>query len=323
MAQSAPCCPAMDTQWTQRVVDRQMADVYCCVSCGHVHRVEKYFTPLRFPREGRCGNCGGDQQLDGRELTCGTCGKSAREEREYHEKLAAIHPSRRFYAASEALHAAGRQILALKLATAEVMWGEDPVAGMLLRLQILEDIEKVDQALDEAYEWSEKSGAPVDIFGVIAQLEAVSGNLTGAITAFERGLKLQPDRADWWVDMSEIGAHLDDRPFALRTANKGLPFADQAQRDRCMVVIAEIGERYYANQQYAEALSACSIAGVYQEQYFDVAWLRARIAASQNDQNYLVKWLEQAVKLNPEHEAAVEMLEPYRKKAGWFGWNRK
>ena len=323
MAQNPPCCASMDTQWTQEVVDRQQADVYRCVSCGHVHRVEKYFTPLRFPKEGRCGNCGGDQKPNGSEWQCSVCGKTATEDRQYHEKLASLHPSRRFYTASEALHQAGREILALKLATAEVIWGDDPVAGMMLRLGILEAIGKVDQALDEAYEWIELPGAPVDIFGILAQLEAVSGNMAGAITAFERGLKLAPDRADWWTDLAEIAVHTDDRPFALRSAGNGLVHAVVPNRERCITVIAEIGERYYANQQYPEALSACSLANQYQEQYFEVAWLRARIAASQNDTAYLIKWLETAVKLNPEHKDALEMLEPYRKKAGWFGWNRK
>jgi tetratricopeptide (TPR) repeat protein len=311
----------MDTQWTQRVVDRQFADVYCCVSCGHVHRIERYSVPMRFPAEGRCANCGADQQLDGREPKCTACGKTAKEDRDYHDKLASLHPSKSYLKAAEALHASGRNVLALKLATAEVMWGEDPVAGMFQRLQILESMDQIDHALDESYEWSERPGAPVEVFGVIAQLEAGAGNLTGSMTALERGLKQAPERGDWWCDLAEIGVHNDDRPFALRAAAKAM--ADKRVRERCLNVIVEIGERYYASEMYAEALSACSLAQDQQEAYFPLAWLRARIAASQNDQAYLVKWLEVATTLDPEHAEANAMLEPYRKKGSWFGWGKK
>ena len=40
------CCPMMDTQWTQRVVEGQYADIYFCANCGHVHRTEKYAVPM-------------------------------------------------------------------------------------------------------------------------------------------------------------------------------------------------------------------------------------------------------------------------------------
>jgi len=54
-----------------------------------------------------------------------------------------------------------------------------------------------------------------------------------------------------------------------------------------------------------------------------LAWLRSRIAATNQDQAYLVKWLETTVELEPNHEEAKAMLEPYSRgrKKGWFGWS--
>jgi tetratricopeptide (TPR) repeat protein len=312
----------MDPQWSQQLVDPQhLADVLACTACGHVHRTEKYLVPGRFPRPGRCANCSGDQQPQAGVYRCTLCGKSAQEDKEYHDKLAALHPSKQYMAAAEALSGAGRAVLALKLATAEIMFGTDPVSGMFLRINLLGAMGLLDKALDEALEWSDLQGAPVELHGLIAQLQAESGNLQGAVSALERGLKADPERWEWYCDLAEILLENDDRGNALRMAAKALK--DPATRGRALAVVLDIGERFYAGGMYAEALSACSSANELQESVFALAWLRARIASSQGDTTYLVKWLETAVSLDPTHPEANQMLEPYKKKPGWFSWGRK
>jgi tetratricopeptide (TPR) repeat protein len=315
----------MDLQWTQRVVDGQYADVHFCASCGHVHRTEKYSVSLRFPYHDRCVNCGGDlvdASADGNptptDIRCTQCGLTDLANRTLHERLASIHPDGTFLAASQALVDNGRYVLALKLATAETRWGEDPVAGEVQRLSVLEAMNEYDRALDEAYEWSEREGCPSLVWGVISELEAGSGNTGGVLTALERGLNLEPDNSDWWLDYAEVNLHLDDRPNAVRAASKALH--DIRNEQRAVAVLAEIGERYYAAGMYAEALSACSVANERQERYVELAWLRARIAATQQDTNYLVKWLEVTVALEPNHAEAQAMLAPYKKRRGWFPW---
>jgi len=303
------------------MVDGQFADVYFCANCGHVHRTEGYAVPLRFPYAGRCINCGGDQQESAEGLRCVQCGKTALQDKDLHERLAALHPDRDCLAAAKALVESGRNVLALKLATAEVQWGRDPVAGMVQRIQILEALGEFDLALDEAYEWADQHGAPADVFGLIAQLEAGAGNYKGSLTALERGLGVFPDRWDWWCDYAEIQMHLDERPGAVRSAGKGLGSPNAALRARCVHVLSEVGQRYYAESRYADALGACSIAGELQEKFVDLAWLRARIAATNQDKEYLVRWLQCTVALDPDHDDAHRMLEPYvPRKGGWFSW---
>jgi tetratricopeptide (TPR) repeat protein len=319
------CCPVMDLQWTQRVIDNQWADVYFCASCGHVHRAEKYALPMRFPLQNRCVNCSGDLRLiqpeagpDPRNIACTTCGLTAVECHETHQRYAQLHPHGDFLAASEALSDLRRYVLALKLATAETRWGPNPVMGEIQRLAVLDAMGQSDRALDEAYEWSDNEGTPVDVFGVIATLEAGAGNLRGAVTALERGLNQAPERHDWWCDYAEIMVHLDDRPGAVRAAAHAVK--DPENESRAVQVMAEVGERFYANGQMAEALGACSLAGDRQERYVAITWLRARIAAVNQDTEYLMKWLEETLKLDPNHAEAREMLEPYKKKTGWFRW---
>ena len=253
-------------------------------------------------------------------MRCIQCRKTALEDKDIHDRLASLHPSRQYLQAAVALTGLGRHVLALKLATAEIRWGHQPVEGMVTRIQTLEALGESDRALDEAYEWADREGAPAEVWGVIANLEAGVGNLKGATTALERGLNMHPERFDWWTDYSEIMCHLDDRPNALRAAQKALRSPDKEILDRSLAVLAEVGERYYANGQYAEALGACSLAHDHQERRVELAWLRARIAATNQDLDYLVKWLEATVTLAPDHAEAQAMLEPYkRKKGGWFG----
>ncbi len=319
---SQPCCPMMDAQWTQRMVDEQFADIYFCANCGHVHRTEKYAVPMRFPYQGRCINCGGDQQESAEGLRCIQCGKTALQDKDLHDRLASLHPDRDYLIAATALAENNRQVLALKLATAEIQWGRDPIAGMVLRIQTLEGLGEIDHALDEAYEWADQDGAPAQVHGVVAQLEAGIGNLKGALTALERGLHDQPENWSWWCDYAELQMHMDERPGAIRAAAKGMGTQSAEERSRCVAVLAEVGERLYAGGQYAEALGACSLAADLQEKYVELAWLRARIAATNQDLDYLVKWLEVTVELAPDHAEAKAMLEPYtrNKKSGWFGW---
>jgi tetratricopeptide (TPR) repeat protein len=319
------CCPTMDLQWTQRVIDEQYADVYFCASCGHVHRTEKYPISNGFPYQDRCVNCGHALELvdpeapqEAANYRCTGCGLTAVEDKDLHDHLASLHPDGDYLAASQALVENGRYVLALKLATAETRWGRNPVEGEIQRLGVLEAMNEYDRALDEAYEWSNTAGCPPLIYGVVAQLEAGSGNIRGAMAALEKGLNAEPDNAGWWMDYAELNLHLDDRPGALRAASKALH--DPAQEKRALQVVVEAGERLYANGQYAEALGACSLAGDRQEKNAELAWLRARIAAINQDTNYMVKWLEVAAELNPNHKEAQEMLAPYKKRKGWFSW---
>jgi len=277
---------------------------------------------MRFPYQGRCINCGGDQRETAEGMRCTKCAKTAMQDKDLHDRLATLHPDRDYLLASKALAEGGRNVLALKLATAEIQWGRDPIQGMIQRIHTLEALGENDRALDEAYEWSEQDGCPVEVNGLIAQLEAGVGNLKGAVTALEKGLNADKENWSWWIDYAELMVHMDERSGAVRAASKGLSTPDADHRKRCVDVMSEIGERYYANGQYAEALGVCSLAGDLQEKYVELAWLRARIAATNQDQQYLVHWLERTVDLDPSHTEALAMLEPYKRgqKKGWFGW---
>lgn len=319
------CCPTPDLQWTPRRIEKQWADVQFCASCGHVHRTEKYAFPKRFPYNDRCINCTGDlHQLepgggsDPRNLACTVCKMSMADAYDLHARFAKLHPEGSFLAAAEALAEVHRYVLALKLTTAEIRFGPDPVLAEIQRLALLDAMGQSDLALDEAYAWADNEGTPSEVHGVIAMLEASAGNFRAAQTALERGLSMEPERTDWWCDYADIMLQQDDRQNAARAA--GHAIKDPATEQRAIHIISEIAERYYASGQFAEALGTCSIAGDKQQTHEAITWLRARIAAVNQDTDYLVRWLKLTVALNPSHPEATEMLAPYNKKRGWFGF---
>ena len=325
---STRCCARQDVQWDSQVVDGHFADIQACRSCGTEHRVERYAVPVRFPDPGRCVNCSGAlREVSGyggeTGVRCEQCGLTPEEDKAVHDRLSRLHPDGRYLVTAKALQESGRRVLALKMAAAEIAWGQDPVAGMLKRLQLLEQLQALEQAIDEAYEWAHLDGSPTLVWGTIAQLEASLGNLGGAVKALERGLAIEPDNPSWWTDYAELMNHEDEREAALRAAAKGIS-GGQAERERCIDVIADVAERYYAGGQYAEAGSACSIANDLQDKYVSLAWLRARIAAANNSEvGYMVQWLQATVALDPQHEDALRMLEPYvdkPKSGSLFGW---
>ncbi len=317
------CCALPQLTWITQRLDGQYVDQRVCSSCEAVIRTEKYAMLLRFPRQMRCINCGGELREceEHEDPRCVQCGLAGAEDKAVHDQLAALHPDNRYLITSKALQVSGRRVLALKLASAEIRWGTDPVAGMLKRIQILEELGEVEQALEEAYEWSDLEGCPVLVFGVIAQLMASLGDLDGAVKALERGLVLDSVNHDWWTDYAELMNLRDDRENALRGAVKGMNGG--ATEARCIAVIADIAERYYAGGQFAEAGSASSVAGKLQERYIELAWLRVRMAASAGGETaYLVRWLKATLAIEPDHAEALQMMEPYieKPKRGILDW---
>jgi hypothetical protein len=297
-----------------------------------VQHTEAYSVPMGFPRPNTCVNCGGERRPAGGNLirgaaddpsllACTVCGTSAKADRELHERLAQLHPKGQFLRTSVALAKAGRTVLALKLATAEIHLGPDPVAGMTARVELLVDLGLVDQAIDECGTWVDMKGSPPDALAAMAGIEAAIGDVPGAMRQLERALARDP-RPVWWADYAELMAMQDERPDALRAAAKGVSSPNTEQR--CVDVMIEVAERFFASNMFAEALAACSLAGDLQEQYVGLAWLRAQIAATNKDEDYLVRWLRATLAIEPGHAAAAAMLAPFEepkqkaRKAGWF-----
>lgn len=303
--QNQPCCTVADLQWTVRVHDHQYAEICYCRSCGRVHDGELLTAPLRlYPLARRCVSCGGQQEKG----SCRFCGLSAEEDQALHAELLLRKSHPTFLDAALALCDLERPALALKMSSAEIVWGNDQVMGRIVRLQALEALGERTRALNEAYDWVAGDG-PLMVWGIIADLEVHNENIEGAIHALERGLQEDPENTGLSTDYAELMSLVDNRPSALHYATKGLH--DTECIERCVQVIGEIAERFFADGKFNSALTAVARTGTLQERYLSLAWLRARIFAVKNDRPGVMRALETVLTIDPNHEEARHMAQAY------------
>ncbi len=316
---SPRCCDQPSMKWRQTRVGDRRSDIYVCSRCQHIDAMESWLVPLSPPDRGRCANCSGHLQLKEGNYRCDYCGLTSGKTRELHDNLSALHPSRNYLQAALAAAEMNRFVIALKLSTAAILWNEneeEQVLARAVRLQSLEGLGELDRALDEAYEWS-TNGAPPLVWGVIADLEAAAGNMDGALAALKNGIAAEPENLDMWLDLAELFAELDDRGKALSAASHGLNSPES--RPRALAVIADIAERYYADSMWFNAEESLKVAGDLQDKNVNLAWLRARLAASAENVGEAVQWLDCVLQLEPSHTEAQEALQKLRpKKKGWL-----
>lgn len=323
------CCEAPDLRWESRQIVDRFADVLACANCRRTHKVEDWALCLGLPRAGKCVNCGSEMSEDTtrsrhgvpeRSRRCTSCMLSEKDARKLHRKLAKLHPSGHYVLAARAAQQGGRVVLAFKLATAHLAYQGDDLEAREIRLQGLESLGLIEDALSEAWQWLDEGG-PAEVLSLIAGLEAARGNLEGTVEALERGLRLEPQNISMWTDYAEIQAHFDDREGALGSVAYGLNDPEFAHR--CLDVISTIAERFYAEDRLEEALDAVNRAGAAKQDHVGIAWITARIAARLRQWEEAEAWLNVTLKLDPSHEFAREALErirPKDRKKGWFGW---
>ncbi|MBT3223531.1 MAG: hypothetical protein HN348_31045 [Proteobacteria bacterium] len=304
--QQSQCCTEAALQWSIRVIDRQYAELCYCNVCGKVHHADLLTVPLRlFPLTRRCISCGGQQEND----QCGFCGLTVDEDQANHAELLVQLSHQTFLDAALGLCDLERVALALKMSSAEIRWGDNETMGRIVRLQALEALGERTRALNEAYDWVD-NGGPLMVWGIIADLEVHNDNIEGAIHALERGLQDDPENTGLCTDYAELMSLADNRPSALHYATKGLH--DTECLDRCVKVIHEVAERFFADGKFNSALTAVARTGTLQERYVDLAWLRARIFAVKNDRAGTMRALETVLTLDPNHKDARHMAQSFR-----------
>lgn len=177
-------------RWETRTIRSHPVDVYACDHCGAVFAEEDWHVPLQFPRAGCCWNCGGLRQ-GGR---CVDCGLSEHEDRQVHDELRQlIHPEADLLTAGRLAAEGGRQLLALKLATAATHEGARPDDARELRIRLLMALGALEPAALDAKAWTHDAGAGSPVAWTLAgeTLMAV-GRGSEAVDRFQRALEIAP-----------------------------------------------------------------------------------------------------------------------------------
>lgn len=322
------CCANPVADWTVSIEGEQFREVIRCASCGTLHANEVIAAPIRWA-PANCLHCGGlleeETWQEGKPQVhrCGACELSTQECMDMHRRLASAEngQSGLLVGAVRALEAQ-KAVLAIKLATAAAVDGDDPSYARFVRLKAMTSGGLIDHALDEAWDWIENGddALPLELFDWLAATEAESGNLPGIRRALEVGLKANPENTSAWTDYSELMLASEEWQKALQAARYGLTDPDPEIGQRNLAVILEIAEDMYRRELYAEALSAVGHAGDFLETHVELAWLRARIAAMKNDVETSRQWLQLVLSIDPNHQAAQaawDKVKPEKRK-GWF-----
>ncbi|TNE85126.1 MAG: hypothetical protein EP330_27380 [Deltaproteobacteria bacterium] len=325
------CCANPVADWTVTIEGEQFREVIRCGSCGTLHANEVIPAPIRWAPQ-NCAHCGGlmeqDTWRDGAPMVmrCETCELTKQECIDMHRRLATAENGQPglLVGAVRSLQS-GKAVLAIKLATAAAMSGDDPSYARFIRLKAMASGGLTDHALDEAWRWIDEGEdeLPAELFDWLAAAEAETGNVPGIRRALETGLRVNPENTAAWTDYGELMLALEEYQKALQAARYGLTNPDPELSERNLAVILEIAEGMYGRELYAEALSAVGHAGDHHmETHVELAWLRARIAAMKNDVETSRQWLQLVLSLEPGHaeaQAAWDKVKP-EKRRGWFGF---
>lgn len=295
------CCSQQVLIWRTRPAGRRFADQYVCANCEQIHRSEQWYAPLAWSGANDCLNCGAPHQVSS---DCSRCHSSPAKSAALHRKLIKLHPEQDPLKGAQMAFQQGRNVLALKLATAALLHEATQTEAKLIRLRVMERIGFIAPALDQAWKWVDE-GAPQDVWAMIAHLEAAQGNLDGALFALERGVQAAPDSKMLWIDYAELLAHKDNRPLAIRAASNAQH--SPSARDRALNVIGNMANRYYKDGLMADAVKALHMAGTSQDENLTITWLRAQIADATKQPADCHKWLNVVLSLSPNHEGALAL----------------
>lgn len=323
------CCSAPDPQWRFHRDGEQFTEVLECAHCGATHRTEVFLIPVFFPGPGRCMNCGGalepDTLVDGdptpRGFECERCGLHDTEALGQHQRLAErIAPDASFVEAALQAAEQGRHVVALKLATAHIRHDAASLEARALRLQELEILGYGESAAREAWRWAQSDDAPDVAWTILADLEAATGNIEGALRALQRALRRSPDDAHLWIEYAELLLHADERQTALDAARHVL--TERELRPRALTVITAVADRYAQEEQSDQVDTAFAAAGDFALDHAPLLFARAQAAAQREDLDEALLWLERTLEHDPAHAAAREAkkrLQPPQKKK-WLFW---
>ena len=324
------CCAHPKPVWSaRRSGEHQYADTLLCGGCGTIHESESFLVPVLLPGPGRCLNCGAPLEPDTlveddpthSGFRCEQCGLHDRETLQMHQELAEeIAPNAILLEAALAALDVGRQVRALKLASAALRDNPDSAEARAVRLQTLEGLGYGESAVREAWRWAQERDAPDVAWTITADLERTSGNIEGALRAMQRLLRRAPGDRDLWMEYAELLLEGDERATAIDAAAHGL--ADDEHRDAALAIIAEIAQRCVNDGQLDHTRKAFETAGDFGARHAGLVWVRAQLAAREQNLEEALRWLQRTLDLDPTYREAKEALERIKPpdKRRWRFW---
>ncbi len=184
---SCPKCQSAALRWI--TVRRQVPiDLLQCQTCGVAILEEDWYPPLVPMVPGRCINCGDKRDFD----HCINCGLTREEDSQVHDELReVIAPDQNQLEAARTAVRSGRNVLALKLATAAASQNENNQGDVAraLRIWLLGRLSDPGLALDDARAWVENVPDPSALAWATYGQQLQAEYPGSAAEAYEKALK--------------------------------------------------------------------------------------------------------------------------------------
>ncbi len=141
-------CESQERRWQTLPLSRGLVELSRCGSCtAEMERVH-WTVASAAPVGSNCMHCGGHYKSG----ICLTCGKTPAAAIELHHQLLDEQGGGDFLDGARRAGAAGRLLVALKLATAAVHMGPRPPAAWVLRVRLMRALELNEEAVEDARE---------------------------------------------------------------------------------------------------------------------------------------------------------------------------
>jgi len=169
-----------------------LADILLCTKCGHREQIEDWSAPILPISAHSCCNCGSQRLED----PCNYCSLSAADDKAVHLELRdLIAPGQDFLTTARQANKMGRRLIALKLATAAVIFGADQrvEAARALRVWLLSAVGEKQAAYNDAKNWVQQSEQPSQLaWGSLGQQCENLEQIGEASEAYRKALEADP-----------------------------------------------------------------------------------------------------------------------------------
>jgi tetratricopeptide (TPR) repeat protein len=141
-------CSSADQRWQTLPLSRGLVELSRCGSCKTEQERVQWTIATAAPVGNNCMQCGGHYKSG----ICLTCGLTPPAALALHQQILLSHGGTDFLDGAQQAGAAGRLLVALKLATAAVHMGPRPPAAWVLRVRLLRALELNEEAVEDARE---------------------------------------------------------------------------------------------------------------------------------------------------------------------------
>lgn len=293
-------CGSTSLKWV--TVRRHVpVDVLQCQRCGTAAMEEDWVAPVAPYLPENCINCGDRREFD----VCVNCGLSKEDDRQVHDELRAlVAPTHDLLNASRAANKMGRRLIALKLATAAVAFGnkEEIDVARALRIWLLSAIGEAEAAMEDARYWVERSEDPPAVafasYGQMLQHNNLSGQAADiykqAIDRDPRLVTIRARRAALLIQMSREGQASEEAINVFESE------PDEQAAKIALSVAETLCDKWEASLRDNEIRRMIEKAGSYIELSAKMLAHRARLAALDGDTSSAKRDLKAARRLAPE-----------------------